>query len=224
MFDKTPLELIWDARLPNGLGGRWYGVYPALVSDIKDPDGQGRVKITLPWSPDTAGGRYEVWARLATLMGGNNRGTWFIPDVNDEVLVAFEDGDSKRPYVLGGLWNGKDKLASKAGDVVSGGKVQKRVLQSRTGHAIWLDDSNGGGGITIKDAKGNSLVISTSDNSLTAEVQGNVTVKAKGNVSVQAQGSVSVEATQAMSLKGMGITIDAGAGQVTVKGTTIKRN
>src|SRR5207253_3442312 len=105
---KSPLALMIDARVPAGLGGRWYGVYPALVSDIKDPDGQGRVKITLPWSPDTDGSRYETWARVATLMGGNNRGSWFIPDVNDEVLGVLEGGDPRRPYVIGGLWNGSD--------------------------------------------------------------------------------------------------------------------
>ena len=79
----NPLAELFDARLPAGLGGRWYGVFPALVTDIKDPDGQGRVKISLPWSPDAQGAACELWARLATLMGGNNRGSWFIPDVND---------------------------------------------------------------------------------------------------------------------------------------------
>src|SRR5688572_3781263 len=109
MIELSPMDLSADPRLPTGLGGRWYGVYPALVTNIKDPDGQGRVKVSLPWSPDTAGARYEAWARVATLMGGNNRGSWFVPDVNDEVLVGFEGGAAHRPYVLGGLWNGQDK-------------------------------------------------------------------------------------------------------------------
>ena len=109
MLEQTPLEMLVDSRVPTGLGGRWYGVYPALVSDLKDPDGQGRVLVTLPWSPDMGNSRYEAWARLATLMAGNNRGSWFIPDVNDEVLIVFEGGDPRRPYVIGGLWNGSDK-------------------------------------------------------------------------------------------------------------------
>ena len=109
-MEKTPLELIVDERVPAGLGGRWYGVYPATVAEVKgDPAGIGQVKLTLPWSPDPNGERYEAWARIATLMGGNGRGSWFIPDKGDEVLVAFEGGDPRRPYVLGGLWNGKDK-------------------------------------------------------------------------------------------------------------------
>src|ERR1700732_4421062 len=91
-------------RAPLGPGGLFYGVYPAQVSDIQDPDHQGQVKVKLPWSPDAAGGVYETWARLATLMGGGNRGTWFVPDVGDEVLVAFEGGQPRRPYVVGALW------------------------------------------------------------------------------------------------------------------------
>ena len=87
---------------------RRYGVYTALVTDIRDPEQQGRVKVAFPWAPDAGGGSYANWARLATLMGGNRRGSWFIPDVNDEVLVAFEGGDARRPYVVGSLWNGVD--------------------------------------------------------------------------------------------------------------------
>jgi uncharacterized protein involved in type VI secretion and phage assembly len=88
LIEETFVELAVDERVPNGLGGRWYGVYPALVTDIKDPDNQGRVKVSLPWSPDTSSAKYEAWARLATMMGGNNRGSWFVPDANDELLVA----------------------------------------------------------------------------------------------------------------------------------------
>ena len=95
MTEETPLELLLDGRTPRGLGGRWYGVFPAIVSRIADPKGWGRVEVTLPWSPDAGGDGYAAWARLATLMAGDDRGTWFIPDVGDEVLVAFEFGDSK---------------------------------------------------------------------------------------------------------------------------------
>ena len=96
-----------------------------LVTDIKDPDGQGRAKVTLPWSTDLDGARYEAWARLATLMGGHNRGSWFIPDVNDEVLVVFEGGDPRRPYVIGGLWNGSDAPPD---SMDGGGNNYRKVL------------------------------------------------------------------------------------------------
>ena len=83
------LEEVSESRAAKGYGGRFYGAYPGLVRDVRDPDNQGRVKVALPWSPDSAGSSYEVWARVSTLMAGNNQGSWFIPDTDVEVLVIF---------------------------------------------------------------------------------------------------------------------------------------
>jgi len=80
-----------------------FGVYSGIVIDVKDPDAQGRVKVSLPWAEDGDAGRYETWARLAVPMAGNNRGTWLIPVVDDEVLVAFVAGDPRCPIVIGSL-------------------------------------------------------------------------------------------------------------------------
>src|SRR5918912_1521112 len=132
--------MIFDARVPTGLGGRWYGVYPALVTDVKDPDGQGRVKVRLPWAPDAKGSAYEAWARQATLMAGPGRGTWFVPESGDEVLVGFEAGDPRRPYVLGALWNGVDRAPE---SMDGAGRNDLRVIRSRSGHQIRLDDTSG---------------------------------------------------------------------------------
>ncbi len=192
MLEKSPFELVFDARQPAGLGGRWYGVYPALVSDVKDPDGQGRVKVTLPWSPDTGSQRYEAWARVATLMGGNNRGSWFIPDVNDEVLIVFEGGDARRPYVIGGLWNGSDAPP----DSMDGaGNNYRKVLRSRNGVKITLDDSDGreqfivetpgGQKITMKDGPASIEVADSNGNSMKLESSG-VTVTAAAKITINA--------------------------------------
>lgn len=190
--EQTPLVMVQESRLAAGLGGRWYGVFPALVTDIRDPDGQGRVKITLPWSPDSDGGRYEAWARVATLMGGSQRGSWFIPDVNDEVLVAFEAGDPRRPYVVGGLWNGQDNPPE---SMDGAGKNFKKVLRSRNGVTITLDDSDGqetmvletpgGQKITLKDGPGAVEIVDSNGNSVKLETSG-VTVTASAKVTVNA--------------------------------------
>lgn len=192
MFEETTIELMHEGRTSRGLGGRWYGVYPALVSDIKDPDGQGRVKVTLPWSPDTGDGQYEAWARVATLMGGNNRGTWFIPDTNDEVLVVFEGGDPRRPYVIGGLWNGSD---SPPETMDGAGNNYKKVIRSRNGVKITLDDQDGqekliletpgGQKITMKDGPGAVLIEDANGNSVKLETSG-ITVTASAKVTVNA--------------------------------------
>jgi uncharacterized protein involved in type VI secretion and phage assembly len=137
---------------------RWFGVYPALVKDISDPDGQGRVKVSLPWSPDDTG--YEAWARLATMMAGSNRGTWFVPDTDDEVLVAFEGGDPRRPYVLGGLWNGSDSPP----ESMDGAGNQKLTLK------------DGPGTVTIEDSNGNSIKLESSG--ITVNAAAKVTVTA----------------------------------------------
>ena len=207
MVERSTLEAILDSRLPTGLGGRWYGVYPALVSNIKDPDGQGRVKVTLPWSPDTDGGRYEAWARLATLMGGNNRGSWFIPDVNDEVLIVFEGGDPRRPYVLGGLWNGSD---SPPESMDGSGNNYKKVIRSRNGVKITLDDSDGreslvletpgGQKITMKDGPGAVEIVDSNGNSVKLETSG---------ITVNASAKVTINASTAEISAGM-LTVNAG--------------
>src|SRR5580765_4671626 len=165
-LDNSPVDLLLQSGAYAAPGGRWFGIYPALVSDIKDPDGTGRVKITLPWSPDTGSDRYEMWARLATLMGGNNRGSWFIPDVDDEVLVAFEGGNPRRPYVVGMLWNGKDAPPAA---MDGGGRNTTKLIRSRNGVTVTLDDSDGqeqlvletpgGQKITMKDGPGSVEIV-----------------------------------------------------------------
>jgi len=207
MFANSLFHTLADSRMPGGLGGRWYGVFPATVTDIKDPDGGGRVKIALPWSPDTGSERYEVWARIATLMGGNNRGSWFVPDVDDEVLVSFEAGDVRRPFVLGGLWNGKDTPPE---SMDGSGNNYKKVLCSRNGVKVTLDDQDGqesficetpgGQKITLKDGAGSVEIVDSNGNSVKLESSG-ITINASAKVTVQAS-TVAVSA-------GM-VTVDAG--------------
>ena len=204
---QSALEMILDVRVPSGLGGRWYGAFPALVSDIKDPDGQGRVKVTLPWSPDTGSARYEAWARVATLMAGNNRGSWFIPDVNDEVLIVFESGDPRRPYVIGALWNGSDKPP----DSMDGaGNNYRKVIRSRNGVKLTMDDTDGqekliletpgGQKITMKDGPGAVEIVDSNGNSIKLESSG---------ITITASAKVTVNASQVAISAGM-VTVDAG--------------
>jgi uncharacterized protein involved in type VI secretion and phage assembly len=205
--DLPPLEQLLHERLADGWGGRWYGVLPALVTDIRDPDKQGRVKVTLPWSVDGKGARYEAWARLATMLGGNNRGSWFIPDVDDEVLVAFEHGDSRRPYVLGGLWNGSDRAPE---SMDGAGNNYRKVLRSRNGVKVTLDDQDGqeklvletpgGQKVTLKDGPGAVTVEDSNGNSVKLEAAG---------ITLTAAAKVTINASMVAISAGM-VTVDAG--------------
>lgn len=193
MMDTLSLfESLLTSRDASGLGGRWYGVYAGIVSDNNDPEGFGRVKVTLPWAPDTGGDKYDAWARLATFMAGDNRGSWFIPDVEDEVLVAFEGGDPRRPYVVGALWNGKDKPPEK---MDGGGKNFKKVLRSRNGVKITLDDKDGqeqfiaetpgGQKITLKDGPGVIELADSNGNSIKMEASG-ITITTSASMTINA--------------------------------------
>lgn len=194
-----------SGRMASGLGGLFFGVLPALVIDNQDPDGQGRVKISLPGIPDTGSGAYEVWARLATLFAGKDRGSWFIPDKDDEVLVAFEHGDARRPYVLGGLWNGSD---SPPQSMDSQNNI--KLFCSRNGVKITLDDQQGqekliletpgGQSVTLKDGPGSIEAKDSNGNSIKMEASG---------VTIEAAAKVTVNASQVAVSAGM-VTVDAG--------------
>lgn len=199
----TPLA--GDETLAPEPAGRWHGVYCAVVADVRDPDGQGRVKVTLPWAADPGGSRYEAWARLATLMGGRNRGTWFVPDPDDEVLVAFEAGDPRRPYVVGALWNGADAPPQR---MDPGGANERRLIRSRNGIEIALDDSDGRERLTLETPGGQRIVLE--------DGPGGVEIgDASGNAVKLQPGGVEVTAAAKLTLNAAAVEISAGT--LTVK-------
>lgn len=186
-------------RLPIGYSGPFYGVYTAIVTDVVDPDGQGRVKVKLPWAPDEDGITYDAWARLATMMAGADRGTWFIPDVGDEVLVSFEAGDPDRPVVIGALWNGADAPPEQ---MDGGGENDIKAIHSRNDVRLVFDDKDGSESFTIETPGGHRVKLNDGDRSIEiVDSNGNsvrmeataITVNAAANVEVNA-GLVKVSA------------------------------
>jgi phage protein D/phage baseplate assembly protein gpV len=185
------------------------GLVIGVVTDNVDPDGQCRVKVKYPWlSSEHA----SDWARVVTPGGGPQRGLEFLPEVNDEVLVGFEHGDVNYPYVLGGLWNGKDAPPKKNDEIVGGGKVKQRVIRSRTGHIIILDDSDDQPSISIVDKTGkNSIKLDSKSNKLTVHLEGDMLFEApSGDVTVKGK-TVNLEATNEFKIKGK--SVDASADQ-----------
>jgi uncharacterized protein involved in type VI secretion and phage assembly len=198
--------------------GRFFGVAIGIVTNNKDPDGLGRVKLTLPWMADNT---ESNWARVATPMAGPGRGCYFLPEEEDEVLVAFEHGSPEFPYVVGGLWNGKDKPPVSNSD----GKNDVRVIRSRSGHVIRLTDTDNAEQIEIidKSAK-NSIVISTKDNKITITADADIVIQSTGG-KLQLSGK-GVEITSKADVK-----IEAGAnlavnssGQLNIKGELVNIN
>lgn len=187
------------------------GIVIGLVIDLKDEENIGRVKVKYPHWEDQP----SDWARIAAPMAGNGRGTFFRPEVGDEVLVAFEHGEPRRPYIIGALWSKADPPPQDDGDAE---KNNWRFIKSRSGHIILLDDTQGKEKIVFVDKDNLRKVIIDSANSKIEVIcdQGNVEVKASaGDVKVEAI-NVSIKATAELKLEA--------TGNVTIKGAMVNIN
>ncbi|AUB42179.1 hypothetical protein COO91_08286 [Nostoc flagelliforme CCNUN1] len=133
-----------------------------LVTKNNDPKGLGRVKVKFP---TLTMGHESNWARVVGLGAANQRGFYCLPEINDEVLVGFEHGDIHRPYIVGGVWNGKDKTVETVANTVKNRKVRVRTIKTRTGHTIQFveeDDKRSKAGIYIKTSGGHRIDINDS--------------------------------------------------------------
>lgn len=226
----------------NGSGGSnghilMQGVVTGLVTNNKDEENLGRVKVKYAWLGEIE----SDWVRIAAPMGGAERGFYYLPEVNDEVLIAFEHGNPHRPYIVGTLWNSRDKPPEPNNQAVGAdGKVNRRVLKSRSGHLIVLDDTQGKEQIVIRDKTGkNEVIIDSAKNSISINVQkdysldatgnvtidskGNVTVSSKGNVSIESIGNLNLKAAGMLNIKGNKVSIDGGP-MTEVKGVMVSVN
>jgi uncharacterized protein involved in type VI secretion and phage assembly len=190
-----------------------FGVVVGIVTANDDKDKLGRVKVKFPWLSDND---ESDWARITQLGAGPNAGAVFIPEVNDEVLVAFEHGDISRPFVLGGLYNGKDK--PNLGDgLFNQGKVKRNGFVSRKGHKFVFFEDSGKSGIALitSDAK-IKVSLNESNSEIHIECQGKVLIKSQGDMNIESGGS--------LTLKGDGGVKVNSSGTVEVKGSQVKLN
>lgn len=191
-----------------------------IVTNNKDPEELGRVKVNFPWRGEN---EESYWARVASLMAGNERGMVFYPEVEDEVLVAFEHGDINHPCVIGALWNRKDKtpetnsdgknnirmIKSRSGhEIIFNDEESKEKIEilSKSGHTIVLDDSSEK--IEIKDKSGsNFIVIDSAKNSVTIESTGNLSIKSR-KIDIEASGMMNIKAGGNLTIEGSLVKIN----------------
>ena len=201
-----------------GRADRIGGVVVGVVTNNQDPEGLGRVKVKFPWLSEED---ESHWARVAAPMSGDGYGAYFLPEVEDEVLVAFEHGDVRFPYVVGSLWNGKQKPPLDNAD----GKNDVRVIRSRSGHVVRLTDEEGKEKIEVVDKDGkNSVVIDTASGTVTVRAGKDIVLSAPdGAVKIDAQ-KVEVKSSAASKIEsGAGLDIKASA-TLNVKGATVNIN
>jgi uncharacterized protein involved in type VI secretion and phage assembly len=197
-------------------GGYVKGVAIGIVSNNKDPERLGRIKLKFPWREDPD---ESYWARLAAPMAGKDRGWVTIPEVGDEVIVAFEREDLRFPFVVGALWNGKDKAPFDNAD----GKNDKRMFKSRKAHTLVFDDGSKGvvelahekgrkitfddNGFAVEDERGNVVRVDSNSGAMTIESKGELTIKAM-KITLQAQASLDIKASGVATIQGSLVRIN----------------
>ncbi|SDW55209.1 phage baseplate assembly protein V [Paenibacillus sp. CF384] len=228
----------------SGGSGGIEGVMLAVVTNNKDPDKIGRVKLKFPHREIT---QETDWVRCLTFMGGKDRGSLFVPEVNDEVLVAFHMGDFNQPYVIGSLWNKSNpapvgdennnirKIKSKSGhefifdDTSSKEKV---TLQTKKGskieftdstEEIKLTDKSGKNNLTIVGSGSGKLTLTSSSTKIEISGTGDVTISSSKEVTIKST-QIKIEASAALNLKGGGTVDIKSDGIVNIKGAMVKIN
>lgn len=218
--DRSLLGLTSARSSREGAGQLMRGLAVAIVTDNADPEDLGRVKVRFP----TLDEQHESdWVRVAQLGAGPDSGFVVLPEVNDEVIVGFESGDIRRPYVLGGLWNGQDRPPLGDG-LFSDGRVLRRGFVSRAGHRLVFFDDDSRSGIGLVSADDSIRIgMRQSDSELTINSDGSATITA-GQISIEASGDLSIRASGSLALEGSGgVTIESG-GTVDIDGAIIQLN
>jgi uncharacterized protein involved in type VI secretion and phage assembly len=175
----------------DGGGPRYFGLYPAIVTDLVDPENLGRVEVEMPWLGEGADGDVRAWATLVSPYAEDDQGFEFLPSVDTEVVIGFEAGNPRRPYLVGAAWNGREKLPEPPA-----APNDKRLIRTRSGSLLEFDDTPGAVKVTLSTASGHRLVLDDGASSITVEhANGSaVTLNAAGQIEVRANATVEVTA------------------------------
>jgi uncharacterized protein involved in type VI secretion and phage assembly len=171
---------------------RHFGLYPAIVTDLVDPDQLGRIEVKLPWLGTSGDQDVRLWATLLTPYADDDQGIEILPEVDTQVVVGFEAGDLRRPYIVGACWNGREGLPESAA-----APNNKRLWKTRAGSLLEFDDTDGAAKVTISMQSGHELVLddSAQEIKVTHSNGCTITINAGGQVSVQANSTIELTAS-----------------------------
>jgi len=182
--------MIGDFR-PEGSGPLLFGLYPAIVTDIVDTESLGRIQVKFPWLGQSGEQDGRAWATLLTPYADNDQGFEVLPAVDTEVVVAFEAGNPRRPYIVGSCWNGKEALPEAAA-----ASNNKRLIKSRSGSLLEFDDTQGASKVTLSMKSGHKLVLDDSAQEVTLTHSNGCVIRfnAGGQIEIQANATVEITA------------------------------
>jgi uncharacterized protein involved in type VI secretion and phage assembly len=175
----------------DGAAPRYFGVYPAIVVDVVDPDSLGRIEVQFPWLGEE-GSDVRAWATLCTPYADDDEGIQILPSVKTQVIVAFEAGELHRPYIVGTCWNGQEALPDTPTEANN-----KRLWKSRAKSLLEFDDSVGAFRVTLSMASGHKLVLDDSAQEVKLTHSGGsvITFNAAGQIQIQANATVEITAS-----------------------------
>jgi phage baseplate assembly protein V len=200
-----------QGRIHQEEANRVYDAVIGIVTDIKDDQKLCRVKVTIPNMPITDN---TWWCNWISIGAGKDRGWFSLPELEDEVLIMFEHGDIARPIIVGALWNGKDK----APDANADGANKKRLIKSKSGHLVTLDDDKGT--IELKDGGDVGVVTIDKANKVNFEAKtGDVTYQAKEEFLILAN-KIEIKAGSEMQFVAASGGIKASGENITINGST----
>lgn len=198
-------------------------VMVGIVTENNDPEGLGRVRVKCPTLTED---HESNWARVVASGAGPERGFDCLPEIDDEVLIAFEHGNIHRPYVLGGVWNGQDAPPEAIADTVADGKVRLRTVKTRTGHTLqFIEEDKGGSkkGIHIKTTGGHEVYVNDSEQKIDIKTNGGHVLKMEDQgqkISMSATGKIELTAPQKITLTVGGSTIELTPSSIEASSTT----
>lgn len=178
-------------HVTDGAARRYFGVYPAIVADIVDPESIGRIQVKFPWLGDD-GSDVRAWATLCAPYADDDQGIEILPSVDTQVVVAFEAGDLRRPYIVGCCWNGRESLP-----VSPESPNNKRVWKTRARSLLEFDDTDGASKVTLSMDSGHKLVLddSAQEVRLTHSNGCVITFNAAGQIQITANATVEITAS-----------------------------
>jgi uncharacterized protein involved in type VI secretion and phage assembly len=179
------------AYVPDGMAARHFGVYPAIIVDIVDPESLGRIQLKFPWLGQ-AGADVRAWATLCMPYADDDQGIEILPSVETQVVVAFEAGDLQRPYILGACWNGREAMPE-----APAAPNNKRVWKTRAKSLLEFDDTEGAARITLSMDSGHKLVLddAAQEVKLTHANGCVITFTTAGDIQIQANAKVEITAS-----------------------------
>jgi len=174
---------------PDGPAG-FFGLYPAIVTSVVDEEKLGRIEVKFPWLGEE-GAEVRAWATLLTPYADDDQGWEFLPSEKSQVVVGFEAGDLRRPYIVGAAWNGRESLPERPTEA-----NDKRLIKTRSGSLLEFDDREGAAKVTLSMTSGHRVVLDDASQQVTlSHANGcTITMDAAGNVKISANVAVDVTA------------------------------